>query len=163
MLNLITDRTVFDVERWRTLRDKGWVSMTPEERSEWLGEILPTPAASKGMYTHHDLNRVESAVKVILGRFKEAGYKTPNLVIKTDWTYQDAFWATDMERYYSNIKVLRDFPVVYPTTPLAPKTNKKLDFRIANDIEKILVDVYEIATNLPKSWYYAGEVFSGEV
>lgn len=162
-MNLITDRTTRDVERWKMLRDKGWGAMTTEERREWLGEISPTPAASKGMYTHNDLNRVESAVKAILERFEEAGYKTPNLVVKTDWTYQDTVWRTDMERYYSNIATLRDFLVVYPTTPRAPTVNKKLDFKIANDIEKILTDVYEIATNLPKAWYYAGDVFSGEV
>lgn len=162
-MELITNRTSLDVERWKALRDKGWAAMTTDERREWLGEILPTPAATKGMYTHNDLNRVESAVEAILERFEEAGYKTPKLNIKTNWTYQDAFWRTDMERYYSNIAAIRDFLIVYPDTPKAPSLDKKIDFNVANDIEKILSDVYEIVTNLTNSWYYTGEVFSGEV
>ena len=71
---LITDRTKADVERWKTLRDKGWNGMTEAERNEWLGVIVPKPSASKGMYTHRDMNRVESAVKQISERMRELGY-----------------------------------------------------------------------------------------
>lgn len=163
MVTLIYDRTAADVERWRVLRDKGWSGMSEKERQEWLGEIVPTPAASKGMYTHNDLNRVERAVGAILELIRSAGYKPPELNIKTDWTYQDALWRGDIDRYYSNVETLRSFLAVFPSTPNVPSADTPLDYRLANDIEKILADVNSIFANMVQSRYYTGEIYSGEV
>lgn len=162
-MDLITDRTSRDVARWEMLRNKGWNCMTEMERREWLGEILPTPAASKGMYTHNDLNRVEGVVKTLIVRLKAMGYKVPDLVVKTDWTHRDTVWSDDMARYYSNIETLRNVLTVYPSTPEAPKVDKKLDFNTANDIEQILLDICSLLAKQSKSWYYVGEIFTGEV
>ena len=93
--SFITNRTYEDVKRWKTLRDKGWLRMTEEERKEWLGEIETTPAATRGMYTHIDMNRVEKAVEAISLLFRESGYGT-QLNVKTDWTYQDTVTKNDM-------------------------------------------------------------------
>lgn len=161
-MNLITNRTSQDVERWRVLRNKGWGSMTPSERQEWLGEVVPTPSASRGMYTHNDLNRVESAVAEIVGRMRERGCDVSDIVVKTNWTYRDPFTEEDATRYLGNISKLRSFFPMYPTTPLVPSVIEKINFRSANDIEKILVDVSEIFTNLSNSHYYSGELFAGE-
>lgn len=162
-MNMIIDRTSLDVERWKTLRDKGWSGMTAEERSEWLGEIETTPAATKGMYTHNDLNRVEKMVEVIVSRFKEAGYEPPELVTKTDWTYRDKVTKTDMTRYLANVLALREFFVVFSDTPRVPSIDARLNYKLANDIEKILNDVYNVADGLVRARYYAGEIISGEV
>lgn len=162
-LNLVTNRTFTDVQRWLELRNKGWYGMTDVERQEWLGEIETTPSAARGMYTHNDLNRVESAVVAILAKFQEAGYNPPVLVAKTDWTYTDMFSEDDMRRYLLNVDTLREYMVVYRSTPKTPKIEKNLDYKLANDIEKILEDVYRIATNIMNSWYYSGEIISGEV
>ena len=158
----ITDRTIEDVKRWKALRDKGWLRMTEEERKEWLGELETTPAATKGMYTHIDMNRVEKAVEAISLRFNESGYGT-KLNIKTDWTYQDTVTKTDMERYLNNVAALREFFVVFQDTPNAPNIDAKLDYKLANDIENILKDTYDIADSLMRSRYYVGEIISGEV
>ena len=160
--SFITNRTIDDVKRWKTLRDKGWLRMTEEERKEWLGEIKTTPSATRGMYTHIDMNRVEKAVEDISLRFKESGYGT-QLNVKTDWTYQDTVTKSDMERYLQNIIALREFFVVFEDTPNAPNINAKLDYKLANDIENILKDVYDIADSLVRSRYYVGEIISGEV
>lgn len=161
--SFIANRTIEDVNRWKTLRDKGWLRMTEEERKEWLGEIETTPAATRGMYTHNDLNRVEKAVEAISLRFKESGYVTPDLNIKTNWTYKDDMTKTDMERYLHNVSLLRDFFVVFDDTPNAPSINSRLNYELANDIEKILKDIYNIADGLIRTRYYAGEIMSGEV
>jgi hypothetical protein len=137
--------------------------MTAEERQEWLGEITTTPAATRGMYTHKDLNRVEGVVKDIVGAVKSLGYKFPDLVTKTDWTYKDRLKDTDMARYLGNIAKLRELIPVFPTTPVAPGVGERLDYRRANDIEKILTDVSISVGNLTQTWYYAGETISGEV
>ena len=162
MDHLITNRTYDDVKRWKSLRDKGWLRMTEEERKEWLGEIETTPAATKGMYTHNDLNRVEKAVEAISLRFKESGYEI-QLSTKTNWTYRDILTKTDMERYLRNISILREFLVVFSNTPNVPNIDARLDYKLANDIEKIVKDVYNIADGLVRSRYYAGEIISGEV
>jgi hypothetical protein len=161
---LITDRTLADVERWKFLRDKGWSNMTDVERQEWLGEITPSPAASKGMYTHHDMNRVEGAVSNLVERLSEFGYNFSDMVIKTDWSYRDGQpTRADMERYFGNIERLKTCFAVYPTTPFTPNVNQKMDYKLANNIEKILSDINELILNGSQSVYFSGELFLGEV
>ena len=108
------------------------------------------------------MNRIEKAVEVISLLFRESGYGTP-LNVKTDWTYQDTVTKNDMERYLQNIIALREFFVVFQDTPNAPNIDAKLDYKLANDIENILKDVYDIADSLVRSRYYVGEIISGEV
>lgn len=162
-MNLITDRTYSDVERWKFLRSKGWQNMTLIERQEWMGEISPTPSATKGMYTHRDLNRVESAVESITAKFRERGYDVSDIVVKTNWTYSDTFRDTDMVRYLGNISKLCSFFPVYSDTPSVPNINDKFNYKLANDIEKILIDVETIFSGLSDSQYYCGELFAGEI
>lgn len=162
-LTYIYDRTAQDVERWRKLRDKGWDVMTDIERSEWLGEIMPMPAASKGMYTHNDMNRVESTVENIAFWFRDIGYPVPELSIKTDWSYTDEVTKEDMDRYFGNIEILRNIIGVFKYTPKTPSTRVAFDYTVANDVEKILSDVFEISNNINDAWRYAGEILSGEV
>lgn len=58
---LITDRTQADVTRWKTLHDKGWFRMSPEEKVEWSSGL-------KGTYNASDLNRVTAAMEYINNR-----------------------------------------------------------------------------------------------
>ena len=162
-MNLITDRTPNDVERWKLLRDKGWAGMTDNERREWLGEISTTPSAAKGMYTHNDLNRVEKAVEELYKRLVDLSNRDLSLVVKTDWTYKDAIWRDDVVRYFGNIEKLLERVIPYPTTPTAPKITTKMDYAVANDIEKILVDIDDITMRRIDARCYAGEIFLGEV
>lgn len=154
-LNLITDRTERDVERWRLLHSKGWSAMTQEEREEWQ-------TALKGAYNHVDMNRVEGAVEFIAQRLAELGhYVAPEL--KKTWAINDHPTKADMDRYFGNVALLRSVLPMYPTTPLPPTTQKKLDYLVANDIERILSDVDRRITGIKESWYYAGDVFAGEI
>ena len=162
-LTYIYDRTAQDVERWRKLRDKGWDAMTDTERSEWLGEIMPTPAASKGMYTHHDLNRVESTVENIAFWLRDSGHHVPELIVKTDWSYTDTITKEDMDRYFGNVEILRNIIGVFKYTPKTPSTRDRFDYNAANEVEKILSEVFEITDNISDAWRYAGEILSGEV
>lgn len=162
-LEYVCDRTYQDVERWRELRDKGWANMTEVEQQEWLGEVVPTPAASKGMYTHNDMNRVESGVEGIAACLLDMGYAVPEMVFKTDWTYLDVVTKEDMTRYLSNVETIRGILTVPITTPRTPKINEKFDYSKANDIEQILESVITSMASISESWYYAGEIKLGEV
>lgn len=153
---LITDRTEHDVARWRELHDKGWAAMTTSERSEWMGEM-------KGRYSFTDMNRVEGAVETLSARFINDGYLTTPLSVKTDWNRWSVPTKTDMERYLGNVETLRGLITVYPSTPATPTINQRMNYKRANDIEKILVDLDDILTKIPNSRFYAGEIYSGEV
>jgi hypothetical protein len=154
-LNLITDRTEQDVERWRLLHSKGWAGLTEEERAEWQ-------AGLKGAYNYEDMNRVESAVIFIANRLSEAGYFVAP-VVNPGWRVTDHPTKADMDRYLANIELLRSILPLYPTTPKTPTTRTKMDYLVANDIEKILADVDRQITAINQSWYYAGDIFTGEV
>ena len=154
-LNLITDRTQRDVERWRLLHSKGYDALTEAEKAEWQ-------TALKGAYNYVDLNRVESAVAFVANRLGELGYMiSPE--VKATWSITDHPTKADMNRYLGNIALLRSVFPLYPTTPKAPTIAKKMDYLVANDIEKILSDIDRQIATINQSWYYAGDVFTGEI
>lgn len=155
-MDLITDRTQRDVNRWAELKAKGLAAMNEAEKAEWLGLM-------KGCYNYSDMNRVEEAVAEISERMHEMGYPHEELTTKTDWNYWSVPTRTDMIRYFGNVATIRAAIPVYGTTPATPTINNRFNYRRANDLEKILVDVDEILTNIPKAMHCAGEVFSGEV
>ena len=155
VLNLVTDRTARDVERWRLLHSKGWDALTEEEKAEWQ-------AGMKGAYNFEDLNRVESAVVFIARRLTESGYFVAPEV-KLSWNVADHPTKADMTRYLGNIALLRSMLPLYKTTPKAPTISKNLDYLAANDIEQILSDLDRQIAAINQSWYYAGDVFTGEI
>lgn len=99
-------------------------------------EILPT-ATTRGAYNFADLNRVERAVEEI------SDIEGLGLVVKTDWAMWDIPTKSDMARYLSNIKLIRDR---YDSDIVLPDTMDNLTYETANNIEKILVVAYEKAT-----------------
>lgn len=154
-VEMITDRSSADVLRWKELQRKGFASMTAEERAEWLSPM-------KGSYNAEDLNRVETAVAYVAGRLQENGYYVAP-VVKTTWTMRDIPSISDMNRYFGNVAALRAAFPVYDTTPDAPTTAKKLDYQMANDLERILLDVDDLLTKMAGAWFYSGDLYSGEV
>lgn len=152
---LVVDRTSEDVDRWKELKAKGWARMTAGERLEWSSPM-------KGAYNHTDLNRVEEAVQYLADRLTANGFRFyPE--VKTSWTPTDYPSEKDMERYYGNVKAIRGLISVYSTTPPAPTTDKRLNYQMANDLEKILVDVNDLLDKMEKTWLYSGDIFCGEV
>lgn len=152
---LITDRTAYDVFRWKELRNKGWQAMTDEEKSEWL-------SALKGAYNYIDFNRVESAVEYVAAKLAAAGYAF-NPKTKTDWKMTDLPTKEDMERYFGNVAELRSLIQPLPTTPQAPTTKTKFTHDGANNLEQIILDVGNLTEKMYEAWYYAGDLICGEV
>lgn len=146
MRQLITDRTQADVDRAGELNAKGWAAMTAEERAEWS-------AGMKGAYNHTDLNRVEGAVAEL------AKILGVTLTVKTDWTAADVPRNADFERYLGNIRALRQIRSGLATTPPTPDDMRNLDYKKANAIEQILVDIEAVL----ETHFYCGELFCGEV
>lgn len=134
LLSLITDRTRADVEN----------------------------ETDKGFYNASDLNRVGAAVEYIAGRFAALGYACP-VTVKKDWLTGDAPTASQLETYRQNIVTLRGQIAVMASTPEVPASMAGLNYVKANNIEQILLNLDALITNITKSWYFAGEVYAGEV
>ena len=134
MLDLITDRTAEDAQ---------------------LG-------TKKGTYGATDLNRVGEAIIHVADRLKTAGNDI-EVSPKTDWTREDIPSPAQMVHYLEQIQKVRDVLAVYQTTPAVPADMERLTHTEANDIEKILVDVDQLITNMIAAYYYSGELYGGEV
>lgn len=156
---LITDRTSYDVEQWLTLRDKGYLNMTAEERAEW------DAAQMKGAYNPpYDMNRVGRALNYLRDRLAAARYLEPDAFsAKVDWTTTDIPTVEDLTKYLKCVSTIRDALSRFPTTPGLPRTLDRWSYKEANDIEKILVDVDQLITNMLEARYHCGELFSGEI
>lgn len=115
-------------------------------------EIVATPV-TKGGYNFSDLNRVELAVSELSDTYGLG------LITKTDWTANDIPSEQLMERYLSNIRMIRAVCPNPNSLPVLPTSMKGLTYEGANNIEKILVAAYEGAD----AAYRSGEIYSGEV
>ena len=85
------------------------------------------------------------------------------LNLKTDWTAADDNRTGALDYYLKTIRQLRSWFTTLPTTPDTPADLQNLTFEEANNIEKILMDLDFLITQMRKSFFYSGEIASGEV
>lgn len=128
--------TTASVSSGAEVRFKGVMLEIGDTRHEYIpySEIAPT-AATKGAYNYSDLNRVERMVEYI------SALKGLNLVTKTNWTMWEIPKASDMERYLSNIKSIRNS---ISSSIELPNSMNNLTFTDANNIEKVLMEATEV-------------------
>lgn len=125
---LITDRTHADCERARYLIDKvhAGETLTDAEHAEYFGGL-------RGTYTMaHDWNRVEKVVRDFSAK------NSLGLSTKTDWTYTDTATPTQIARYIGNVAAVYAALDHKSGLPEPPTVDQWIDYRIANDIEKIM-------------------------
>lgn len=156
LLNLVTDRTSADVQKVARYIAKGWAGMSEDERAEWL-------AGMKGAYNYIDLNRVGAAVEYITTRLNAAGYSVKTAP-KQGWTLGAIPTSAEMSGYLGDVRALRDavFDALPGTTPELPSSMERLDWRGANAIEQVLLDVNAVIDRINARSVYAGEFFAGE-
>ena len=124
----------------------------------------------KGTYKASDLNRVGAAMNYVADRLKAQGYD-PHISPKTDW--MDGEWVTPADEavYLGDLAELRKQFAMLESTPEVPprilataiNSGDGLTYGWANDIEKILMDIDALLTNIAAGWLYSGEIYSGEV
>jgi len=161
--------------------------MTADELTDFLSSL-------KGMYNYTDLNRVETAVDYVatelvqadtdirqyatdMGVAWDSAFEVPydpsdySLTVKTDWDEEDIPSATQMARYIGNLILIRD-AIQDASNAWIPDSMNMIDYQIANDIEKLLIDV-DVAVALlvatkeglirsALAVNYSGEIYSGE-
>lgn len=156
LLNLITDRTQADADEVKRLAAKGYAAMTAEEKAAW-------DAGLKGAYNASDLNRVGAAVEYITTRLNAAGYLVKTAP-KQGWTLGAIPTSAEMSGYLGDVRALRDAvsDALPGTTPELPSSMERLDWRGANAIEQVLLDVNAVIDRINARSVYAGEFFAGE-
>lgn len=156
MADLITDRTREDALRVLSLAAK-WSRDTISD-----SEILEWNMNMKGAYNASDLNRVGAAVTRITERLASAGIYIAT-VGKSDWTEEDYNNAEALDYYLKDISLIRGAIAVSSATPPVPDDLQNLTYIEANNIEKILMDLDFLITQMRKSFFYSDEIASGEV
>lgn len=156
-IRLITDRTQADVDRLIALLAKQ--SWTSEELA------LFAQANSKGAYNYTDMNRVTIAVAFLSGLLFRRGYLDPYRPVnpaqgRTEWYQSDIPTLSQTQGYVDNVARIRNTLSV--KAPEAPPDMQNWNFREANDLEKILVQVESIFPLLDQSYIMAGEAVCGE-
>lgn len=142
------------VESGAAARFRGVMLEFGSERHEYVPytEILPNDT-TKGAYNYSDLNRVERTAAELSGLYGL------NLETKTDWGVWDVPQKSDMVRYITNVKRIRQSSLRPNDVPTAPDGMGGLNYSDANNIEKILLAAHEHTDRI----YRVGELFSGEV
>lgn len=189
-IEMITDRSLSDVEIAKSLIKKGFQNMTNEEKQSFLSGL-------KGAYNYTDVNRVESAVEYLAERlvktpeelrefsensgvywyenFFDVEYSPEDykgIEAKNDWKLNDEFTEEERQKYLQKILYVLGALDAVPSE--FPQTLKGLTHSGANTIEKSLVDFDNslkglqkaketLITGTAKSWYYSGDLYGGEV
>lgn len=135
MAKWITDRTASDVERVNVIAEKAKAgTWTEAEQAEWA-------AGMKGALSYQDYNRIESGIAEI------ANAVGASVSTKTNWDKNGYLTTTDAARWISNIKSIRVKCSGLASTPSSPSSFTKLYFPVLNEIEKILLDVENLAND----------------
>ena len=113
----------------------------------------------KGTYQAADLNRVEKATGEVANELTVLGYPV-TITIRTNWTYKDIPDIGEMTRYLGNVrKCVTQFHAV-PGVAL-PSSMDGLNYVGANNIEKVLVGLDEMAAALPQYYRRCGAAWCG--
>ncbi|MCM1192029.1 MAG: hypothetical protein NC123_16800 [Butyrivibrio sp.] len=144
-LTPVTDRTQKDVDRAKALISKGWGDMTDAERAEYNVGL-------KGCINRKDFERIENNIQILLDVLEIDSESHVGSI--PEFPLDEYF--EDMKR---NLTAIREGYCIHADTPAVPELPYNT-WTAYNDIEKILLDVYEVVN--AQFHYYTGEVFAGE-
>ena len=116
-------------------------------------------------YGVNDLNRIGNALIYIRDYLNGNKYYV-NLPapIRTDWSAEETFpTQNDLKNILRNIEALRKTATVLPNIPQTPEDMDELTAVEANNIETILFLSYELVRMIIAAFYYADELYCGEV
>lgn len=151
-LVLITDRVTADVQRVRELAEKGWLQLTPAERTLWLSGL-------KGAYNATDLNRVGGAIAYIAQLLSAYGYRA-EVSPRTDWTMDELPSPESTGAYLDEVRKIRAALGGSVSAAQVPEDMEGLTFEEANDIERILLQIEQLIENMGHAFRHCGAPMS---
>ena len=149
---MIYDRTQADVDTAKILRAKVQSGQTLTE-----AEIS---AIERGSFTPATLNRIESKQAALAGILYGYAYLV-HIENKIDWDNHDIFTYQNHQRILNNLDALKRAYYSYASTPNTP--SYMFGLLEANDIEKILVDIENMITDMVSRFRECGTFECGEV
>ena len=164
---LITNRTQADVDALLALYAKPKAMWTADEWNEFL------LGSHRGAYNASDMNRVLDALDYLADRVTEFGYrkatvKRPSILdgddVRTYYKIGDCPTVLEFAQYLENIAQIRSVLSLPADVPAVPEDiGQRITIEEANNIELILTAVEVLLNRISLSWFYSGEVYSGEV
>ena len=116
----------------------------------------------KGTYNAADLNRVSEAVAYLRPIFAKIGYNVDDTELKT-WVENELPRASEMAAYLASVRDL-DGRFAYSRNMVKlPASMARLNHEGANNIEKFLAEIHAALERMAQAWYFASEIYSGEV
>lgn len=155
-LNLITDRTQADVDRYYYFRNKRWTDLTDAEKQEFS-------AGLKGSYNYTDFKRVEDAVLYLSNLLNQYGYRN-KVKLSSEETFNPEYIRVKEEiiTYLDNIATLQKVYYNSNWVGKLPTIEEWLDYNGANTIEEILLNINELIEKMEAMFRYSNTFNSGE-
>ena len=125
-------------------------------------DTLITDRGPGTFYNAADLNRVGQAIQYLADALFARGYEI-RVSPKTDWAESDIPLSSQMAHYLDDLQSIRETLTQPPTTPSLPESMAGLTYTGANDIESILRITDELMQWMDSAYFYAGDLFAGEV
>ena len=115
----------------------------------------------KGTYNTADINRVISNCNAIAQALNDAGIPITLTWTRTTW-YRTQFPTAElMAEYIANVNAIK--AALPNNAPNAPASMAFLDYTGANNIEKILEEIYTLLNNMLSIFPRSGAAISGAV
>lgn len=116
----------------------------------------------KGVYNAVDMNRVSAAVELLRPVYRDFGYAVGNAKIRT-WAENELPRLSEAEEYLAAVRGLNG-RFRYADAPFVlPETMRFLTHTNANSLEEFLSAMPEVFERMPFAWYYADDLYCGEV
>ena len=104
-------------------------------------DTLITDRTQADHYEITDLNRVAEAMRYIADQLQACGFSI-KVNSRTDWAWDDLPTPAAAKVYLSDLCEIRIALTLFSTTPNVPNGVRPFNAQEANDIERILTDVY---------------------
>ena len=155
-LNLITDRTQADVDRYYYFRNKRWSDLTVAEKEEFAKGL-------KGSYNYTDFKRVENAVSYLSNLLNKYGYvNVVKLSAEETFTPEYVRDKKEIVTYLDNIATLQKVYYNSNWVGKLPTIEEWLDYNGANTIEEILVNIETLIEGMRQTFVYSGVARAGQ-
>ncbi len=136
--------------------ENGWASLTAAEKATWN-------AGMSGGWNYTDLNRIGQAIDYVATFAQTVGWdNVPSVTTKTDWSVSDIPTSNQLSTYIRiPLTAIRNMIPVPNGTPSVPSQFNHMTYQKANNIETIILVVYQQLCLFRDSQFRANDGYYG--